>query len=75
MTVNIPDTIFSEGFSKKDLLIELAAILYKNTNTSWSEASRICNLSRQDFMLELGKREIAIKYSIEDLENDLKNFN
>lgn len=75
MKIEIPDNILKQGnLSPKELLTELATLLYSKTDLSWSAAAQLIGISRDEFLLELAKRNIPVKYSIEDLEKDLQNF-
>ena len=57
-----------------ELLIELAVHLYDTEKLSMGQAKKLANLTQIDFQKELAKRDVYIKYDIEDLETDLKNF-
>ena len=75
MKIEIPDTILKQGnLSPKELLTELATLLYSKTDLSWSAAARLAGISRDEFLQELGNRHIPVKYSIEDLKSDLQSF-
>jgi predicted HTH domain antitoxin len=75
MKIEIPDSLLKQGnISQRDLLCELVTILYSKTELSWSAAAQLLNISRDQFLQELGKRKIPVKYSIDDLQADLQNF-
>ena len=75
MKIEISDDVLAaNNWSEKDLLIELACMLYERTDFSWNAGTRMTGLSREDFLRELGKRKIAFKYTIADLEQDMKNL-
>ncbi len=75
MKIEIPDAILKQGnLSPRELLTELATLLYAKTDLSWSAAAQLIGISRDEFLQELAKRNIPVKYSVEDLERDLQNF-
>lgn len=75
MKIEIPDSILAaNNWTEKDFLIELACILYEKTDFSWNAATKLTGLTREEFLRELGKRKISFKYSIPDLEEDMKNL-
>lgn len=57
-----------------ELLIDLAAYLYDTEKLSMGKAKKLAGLTQIEFQQELAKREINIKYDIDDLETDLKNL-
>lgn len=57
-----------------ELLIELAVHLYDTEKLSMGQAKKLAGLTQIDFQKELAKRDVYIKYDIEDLETDLKNL-
>ena len=52
--------------------IELALKLYGEGIATFGEARRISGLSKWDFLEELGRRGIPIRYTIDQLEEDIK---
>lgn len=76
MKIEIPDSVLSaNNWNEKDFLIELACMLYEKTEFSWNAGVRMTGLTRDEFLRELGKRKISFKYSVADLEEDIKNLN
>jgi predicted HTH domain antitoxin len=57
-----------------DLLIEIAVYLYDNGRLSMGQARNLAQLDQISFQKELAKRDVYIKYDIEDLETDLENL-
>lgn len=75
MTITIPDSALAQANIKPDeLLIELAVYLYDKGHFSMGKAKRLAGLDQISFQKELAKRNVYIKYDIEDLEKDLKNL-
>lgn len=75
MTINIPDeTLAQAHLSPADLLVELAVYLYDKGTLSMGRARKLAGLSQLDFQHELAKRNVYIKFGVEDLEKDLKNL-
>ena len=54
------------------VLVELAVSLYAQGILSFGKARQLCGLSKYEFGLLLGKREIPRHYTEEDLKDDLK---
>ena len=61
--------------SPTELLIDLAVFLYDSEKLSMGQAKKLAGLTQIDFQKEMSKRNVLIKYDIEDLETDLKNLN
>ena len=68
------ETLEQLRITPSELLIELAVHLYDTEKLSMGQAKKLANLTQIDFQKELAKRDVYIKYDIEDLEIDLKNF-
>ncbi len=58
----------------EELLIEIAVHLYDTERLSLGQARNLIGLDILSFQKELSKRNVFIKYDIEDLETDLKNL-
>ena len=56
---------------KQQLLIELAVALYARGMLSFGKARELAGLSKYEFGVLLGKREIPRHYEAEDLRDDL----
>lgn len=57
--------------SPADLMIELAVYLYDKEKLSIGQAKKLAGLTQIEFQKEMAKRDVCIKYDIEDLEKDL----
>ena len=57
--------------SENELRLEIAILLYQQQRLSLGKASRFAGMNRILFQKELGKREIAVNYDIEELDQDL----
>ena len=74
------DLLIKEDILKKaeitaeELLIEIAVHLYDTERLSMGQARNLAQLDQISFQKELAKRDVYIKYDIEDLETDLKNL-
>lgn len=79
MTIHleIPDTVadamrLPAGSERQQrILIELAVSLYAQGILSFGKARQLCELSKYEFGMLLGRREIPRHYSQEDLKDDL----
>ena len=57
-----------------ELLIELAGHLYDTEKLTMGQAKKLAGLTQIEFQKEMAKRDVYIKYDIEDLETDLRNL-
>lgn len=57
--------------SPADLMIELAVYLYDKEKLSIGQAKKLAGLTQIEFQKEMAKRNVCIKYDIEDFEKDL----
>jgi len=69
-----PEIIESSGLSEQEFLLEIALSLYERKILSLGKAALVANLHRNAFQKELAKRKIAIHFSIEEVEKDLKTL-
>lgn len=58
----------------EELLIEMAVHLYNMGRLSMGQARNLAGLDQLSFQKEMAKRDVYIKYDIEDLETDLENL-
>ena len=73
--LNIPEgVLLSAKITAEDLLIELAVYLYDRNRLSIGQAKNLVQMDLISFQKELAKRDVYIKYDIEDLEEDLRNI-
>lgn len=72
MAILISDDILrAENLDEDALRIELATILYDRELLSLGLAARMARLDRMQFQREMAARNIDLKYSPDDLEQDL----
>ncbi|MEO1515069.1 MAG: UPF0175 family protein [Bacteroidota bacterium] len=57
-----------------DLLLEIAIYLFDTERLSFGQAKSLSQLDHLSFQKELAKRDIYMKYDVEDLELDRKNL-
>ncbi|MEN0002585.1 MAG: UPF0175 family protein [Bacteroidota bacterium] len=62
------------AMSPEELLVEIAVHLYDIGRLSIGQAKNLVNMDHIAFQKELAKRDIYIKYDIDDLNTDLKNL-
>lgn len=75
MDLVIRDEILKKAeITADELLIEIAVHLYDTERLSMGQAKNLAQLDLISFQKELSKRNVYIKYDIEDLETDLKNL-
>lgn len=74
MTINIPDNTLSDvNISANELLIDLAIYLYDKERLSMRQARKLAGLDILSFQKELAKRNVFLKYDINDLNKDIQN--
>ncbi|MBI2330811.1 MAG: UPF0175 family protein [Chloroflexi bacterium] len=78
MTIHleIPDAVAEAmrlpgGERQQRLLIELAVSLYAQGILSFGKARQLCDMTKYEFGILLGKRGIPRHYSREDFQDDL----
>lgn len=75
MLLELNDNVIkSTGLSEQELRIELAVRLYEDGKTTVGQGGTMTGLGSIRFQQELGKREIAWHYDIEDFEADLETL-
>ncbi len=77
LTLHIPKEVdralkIPQKQKKYLLLKELAISLYQQDMLSFGKARQLADMSKWEFHDELGKREIARHYTIEDFEEDFR---
>lgn len=73
--LNIPAQVLrSAKISADDLLIEVAVYLYDSERLTIGQAKKLAQLDLISFQKELAKRDVYIKFDIEDLEEDLRTL-
>ncbi|MCB0565981.1 MAG: UPF0175 family protein [Phaeodactylibacter sp.] len=68
------ETLEKAEMSGEELLIELAVYLYDKERMSLGQARNLVGMDVLSFQRELSKRDVYIKYDVEDLEEDLKTL-
>ena len=58
----------------EDLKIDLAVYLYDKEQVSMGQARKLAGLNQLEFQKEMGKRDVYMKYDVEDLEADLETL-
>lgn len=76
VTLRIPDELSEvlhemEPQDGRALLLETVCGLYARRRFGAGKAARLLNMDRFEFQQELGKREIPINYTLEDLKHDI----
>lgn len=73
MIVEIPDQIIKQsGLSAKEILLEVAVLLFQKEKLTLGQASKLAGLHQFEFQKELTARDIPVHYGEEDFENDLQ---
>jgi predicted HTH domain antitoxin len=62
------------NISEKQLLEEVAIMLYKKEKLTFCQAAKSANLSYSDFQELLGQKEIAVNYDEEMLIEDMETI-
>ena len=57
--------------SPSELMIDLAVYLYDVERLTMGQAKKLAGITQIEFQKEMAKRDVFIKYDIEDLEKDL----
>lgn len=75
MAILIDDKILSTAnISEKELLIEIAFLLYNHNGFSLGKTREFCGLSFKEFEAEMAKRNIS-RFSEESLRQDIETMN
>lgn len=75
MSLTISDEILgSAGLSDKELLIEIAVMLFQQERVSLGKASKIANMNYVEFQELIAKRNIPIHYEVKDFEEDIETL-
>jgi len=61
--------------SPSELKVDLAVYLYDKERLTMGQAKKLAGLTQIEFQKEMSKRDVLIKYDIEDLEKDLLTLN
>ncbi len=60
--------------SPSELVIDFAVYLYDKEKISMGQAKSLAGLTQLEFQKELAKRDVYIKYDLNDLRTDLENL-
>ena len=60
--------------ASKDAAMLLALELYRENKISLGRAAELCQTSVEAFMVFAGRREVAMHYSLSDLEEDRRTL-
>jgi predicted HTH domain antitoxin len=71
MQIELPDSL-TGNMQKDDVLLDLAVGMYTARHLTLGQAAESSNISQGDFQSELGRRQIAVQYDLEDLAYDLR---
>ncbi|MEL6634396.1 MAG: UPF0175 family protein [Bacteroidota bacterium] len=75
MDLLIKEEILKQAeITAEELILEIALHLYDSGRFSIGQARNLAQLDQISFQKELVKRDIYIKYDIEDLNTDLSNL-
>jgi predicted HTH domain antitoxin len=75
MSIVISDEILhATHMTERELLQEIAILLYEKEKLSLGKASKLARMGRIQFQLLLASRQIPVNYDIEDFEADLKTL-
>jgi predicted HTH domain antitoxin len=73
MTIELPDVnLGSLPLTSEQARLDFAVGLYSGRHASLERAARLAGISYTDFMHELGKRDICLNYTVEDIEHDMR---
>ncbi|NEN24291.1 UPF0175 family protein [Cryomorpha ignava] len=68
------DILEKAEITAEELTIEIAVHLYDTSRLSMGQARNLAQLDQISFQKQLAKRDVYVKYDIEDLETDLENL-
>ena len=75
MSIVIPEEILRAAeTNEEELKIELALLLYKQNKISSGKVRSWLGLTVLEFQHELAKRELAINYDVEELNQDVETL-
>lgn len=75
MNVIVPDSIAAASrLTPETALLDVVIGIYKREQWSMGRCAKIVGMSRSEFQVELGKREIPINYDASDFNQDLETI-
>jgi len=73
MVFTIPDPILEQsGVSPSEILLKVAILLFQEERITIGQASKLADMHRIEFQMELSKRNIPVHYGSDDYQNDLR---
>lgn len=73
MEITLPSPL-AEHLTPERVAIDLAVGLYTGGAATMVQAAHVAGLNVADFMQELGRRRIPVRYGIQQLEEDLQTL-
>jgi len=71
----VPSKVLASAkISADDLMLELAVYLYDKERLSMGQAKNLAQVDLPTFQRELAKRNVYIKYGVDDLQDDLNTL-
>jgi predicted HTH domain antitoxin len=75
MGVVIPDEVLETAqISAKELLQEIALLLYSQGRLTMGQASKVAQVNQQEFQHLLADHRIPLNYDLEEFERDLETL-
>ncbi|MFZ4777338.1 MAG: UPF0175 family protein [Terrimicrobiaceae bacterium] len=75
MIVELPDAEIRDTGLTADLAkIEVAVALYRDRKVSLGQGARIAHLPSPEFLQEVGRRNVAVNYDLEEFDRDLREI-
>jgi predicted HTH domain antitoxin len=70
MQIELPDHLIAHA-TQRDILVDLALGMYGAGRLTLGQASELSGVSQGELQRELGRRQIALHYDLDDLTQDL----
>ena len=75
MSLTISDEILhSTGMTSKELLVEIAVMLFEKEKVSLGKASKIAEMNYVEFQELLAQRNIPLHYDVAEFQEDMKTL-
>ena len=71
MQLELPDHLVA-SVNPRDVLLDLAMGMYAAKHLTLGQAAELCSVSQGELQRELGRRQIAVHYDLDDLAQDLE---
>lgn len=71
MNIEVPDK-FASALKPADVMVDLACGMYSAGHLTLGQAAELANRSQVEFQKELGHRNIAANYDMEELLRDVQ---